>query len=108
MINWFAGTFAASLVAQIVKAAKFDEKSEYYKRIQNNPEFYGLIKKKLAESKTMSDLRAADETKNDEKDEKQDDIDNNTVTDNNNNNNDDDNNNEQNDNDKNETENESK
>eukprot|EP01083_Nonionella_stella_P225068 800560_1 len=43
--NWFAGTFAGALVGQIVKAAKFDENSEYYKRIQNNPEFYGLIKK---------------------------------------------------------------
>jgi len=59
IVNWFAGSFAAKLVQQIVNAAKFDETSEYYKRIQNNPEFYGAIKKKLDESKTMSDLKVA-------------------------------------------------
>jgi len=60
IINWFAGTFAATLVQQIVNAAKFDEKSEYFKRVQNNPEFYGKIKKKLDETMTMSDLKQAD------------------------------------------------
>ena len=61
IINWFAGTFASTLVAQIVGAAKFDEHSAYHERIQRNPEFYGNIKLRLEESKTMSDLSKADE-----------------------------------------------
>jgi len=76
IINWFAGTFAGTLVSQIVKAAKFDETSEYYKRIQNNPEFYGMIKKKLAENKTMSDLKAviSDNDDNKEQEKGQEDV----------------------------------
>eukprot|EP01083_Nonionella_stella_P017632 49349_1 len=60
IINWFVGTFAGSLVSQIVNASKFDEESEYYKRIQSNPEVYGVIKEKLAQYKPMSQLKVDD------------------------------------------------
>ena len=63
IINWCAGTFAASLISCIVEAAKFDEDSEYAKRIRNNPKFYGSIKEKLAKHKTVSTLKEADEMK---------------------------------------------
>lgn len=67
IINWFAGTFASTLIGFMLDAAQFDEKSEYYQRIQMNPEFYGSIKERLDAIEAMDEkAKGTDEQKNDD------------------------------------------
>ena len=47
LLNWASGHVASWLLGGMVKASKFDENSEYYKRIQNDTEFYGMVMDKL-------------------------------------------------------------
>jgi len=67
IINWFAGTFASTLIGFMLDAAKFDEKSEYYRRIQEKPEFYGSIKERLDEIEALERSKRGKDSKSKKK-----------------------------------------